>query len=199
MKFDIRNTIDLVVGGLTRPQQVWTSYLGENPPWQRTLVELTGPLIVANVVLGLLLSRMVGGPAPFGLAGHWFGALVLSLVLASIGFGVAVSVFNFLAGVFGGKSNFSRAFAALSLAAIPVWVAGIVGSAIPWFGGLIGLAGAVVTLVFIYKIIPLALAVPDNKRALHFVVSLVAVLIINVVIASLLGVGQVGGGPKTYN
>lgn len=199
MNFDFKKTIDLVIGGLTNPQQTWTDYLGENPGWQQTLVVLTGPLILANVVLSLLLSRMMGTMSPFGLAGNWFAALVLGLLLACIGFAVAVFVFNFLAGVFGGKADFSRAFAAMSLAAIPAWIAGIVGAAIPWIGGLIGLAGAIVTLVFLYKIMPLALAVPDSKRVLHFVVSLVAVLVINIVVASLLGVGRMGSRAGGYD
>jgi hypothetical protein len=199
MEFDFKKTIDLVVGGLTRPQETWTSYLGENPGWQQTLVVLTGPLLLANVVLSLLLSRMTGTIAPYGLAGHWFGALVLALVMASIGFAVAVLVFNFLAGVFGGKSDFSRAFAALSLAAIPAWVAGVIGSAIPWIGGLIGLAGAVVSLVFLYKLLPLALDVPDGKRVLHFIVSLIAVLVINIVVATVLGIGQMGTAAPVYD
>ena len=197
MNFDFKKTIDLVVGGLMRPQETWTSYLGENPSWQQTLVALTGPLILANVVLSLLLSRMMGTMSPFGLAGSWFGALVLGLIMTVIGFAVSVLVFNFLAGVFGGKSNFSRAFAAVSLAAIPAWIAGIIGAAIPWLGGLIGLAGAIVTLVFLYKIMPLALAVPDSKRVLHFVVSLIAVLVINVIIGSVLGLGRMGSGVAT--
>jgi hypothetical protein len=95
--------------------------------------------------------------------------------------------------VFGGKANFSRAFAALSLVAIPAWIAGIVGAAVPWVGGLISLAGAIIALVFLYKIIPLALEVPDTKRVLHFVVSLVVVLVINLVIGGALGLGRMTG------
>jgi hypothetical protein len=199
MNFDVKKTMDLVVGGLMRPRETWTGYLGENPTWQQTLITLTGPLIVANVLLSLLLSRMMGTMSPFGLAGNWFAALVLGFVFACIGFAVAVAVFNFLAGVFGGKSDFSRAFAAVSLAMIPAWVAGIVGAAIPWVGALIGLAGAVVALVFLYQIMPLALGVPDSKRVLHFVVSIIAVLVINVVVATVLGVGRMGAGASSYD
>lgn len=181
------------------PAETWSSYLGENPGWQQTLVVLTAPLILANVVLGLLLSRIMGTMSPFGLGGNWFAALVFGLVLACIGFAVAVFVFNFLAGIFGGKPDFSRAFAAMSLVAIPAWVAGIIGAAIPWLGVLISLAGAIVSLVFLYKIIPLAWEVPEGKHVLHFVVSLVAVVVINMVIASVLGVGRMGAGASSYD
>jgi hypothetical protein len=199
MNFDYRKTLDLVKGGLLNPAATWSSYLGENPGWQQTLIVLTGPLILANVVLGLLLSRMMGTMSPFGLAGNWLAALVVGLVLACVGFAVAVLVFNFLAGVFGGKPDFSRAFAAMSLAAIPAWIAGIIGAAIPWVGALITLAGGIVTLVFLYKVMPLALGVPDSKRVLHFVVSLVAVVVINVIVATVLGVGRMGTGASTYD
>lgn len=199
MNFDYKKTLDLVKGGLLNPAATWSSYLGENPGWQQTLVVLTAPLILANIVLSLLLSRMMGTMSPFGLAGNWFAALVLGLVMACIAFAVAVFVFNFLAGVFGGKPDFSRAFAAMSLAAIPAWIAGIIGAAIPWVGGLISLAGAIVTLVFLYKILPLALGVPDSKRVLHFVVSLVAVLVVNIIVATVLGIGRMGTGSSAYD
>ena len=199
MAFDIKKTIDLVIGGLTSPAETWDSYLGENPTWQQTLVVLTAPLILANVILSLLLSRIMGTMSPVGLSGGWLSALVLSLVMACIGFAVAAMVFNFLAGVFGGKADFSRAFAALSLAAIPAWIAGIVGSAVPWVGWLIALAGGILTLVFLYRIVPLALAVPDNKRVLHFVASLVVALIINIVVANLLLGGRIHPEVSRYD
>lgn len=199
MNFDFKKTLDLVKGGLLTPAETWNSYLGENPNWQQTLVVLTAPLILANIVLGLLLSRMMGTVSPFALAGNWFAALVLGLVMACAAFAVAVFVFNFLAGVFGGKPDFSRAFAAMSLAAIPAWIAGIVGAAVPWLGPLISLAGAIVTLVFLYKILPLALGVPDSKRVLHFVVSLVLILVIDIVIATVLGIGRAGTSGSSYD
>lgn len=193
MKVDFQKTVELVKGGLMQPTQTWNSYLAESRGWQQTLVVLTGPLILANVVLGLLLSRMMGTMSPFGLGGNWFTALVLGLVLACVGFAIAVMVFNALAGVFGGQPDFSRAFAAMSLIAIPAWIAGIIGAALPWVGGLISLAGAIVSLVFLYKIIPLAWKVPDSKRILHFIVSLVAVIVINMVLGAVLGMGDQPG------
>lgn len=192
MNFDFKKTLELVKGGLLNPNETWASYLAENQDWKSTLVTLTGPLLLANIVLSLLLSRMMGTLSPFVMGGNWFSALIFGLVMAAIGFAVVVLVFSFLAGTFGGKADFSRAFAAVSLAAIPAWVAGIVGAAIPWLGGLISLAGGIVSLVFLYKIMPLALEVPDNKRVLHFVVSLVVVIVINMIIGSVLGVSRMG-------
>jgi hypothetical protein len=192
MKFDFKKTLELIKGGLLNPNETWASYLAENQDWKSTLIILTGPLILANIILSLLLSRMMGTLSPFVMGGNWFSALIFGLVMAAIGFAVAVFVFSFLAGTFGGKASFSRAFAAVSLAAIPAWVGGIIGAAIPWVGGLISLAGGIVSLVFLYKIMPLALEVPENNRVLHFVASLVVVIVINMIIGSVLGFNRMG-------
>jgi len=150
---------------------------------------LTGPLLVANIVLSLIFSRLIGGFAYYGYSSNFFVALLMGLIMGVIGFLIAVFVFNFLSGVFNGKPDFNRAFAAVSLAAIPAWVAGIVASIIPSVGFLIALAGGIVSLVFLYKILPLALEVPDEKRAVHFVVSLVSIFIINAVVGFMMGQG----------
>ena len=182
MKFDFNKTLELIKGGLMSPEATWRSYLAGNPSWQQTLVVLTGPLILANVILGVIFFKLIGGYSAFGVETGFFGMLVRGLVTAAIGFVIAVLVFNFLAGVFKGKADFSRAFAAVSLAAIPAWIAGIVGAAIPWIGGLITLAGMIVTLVFLYKIMPIALQVPEDKRVMHYVVSIILIIVVNVVV-----------------
>jgi hypothetical protein len=189
MNFDINKTLGLIKGGLFDHRATWERYLGENPSWRDTLIQLTGPLLVVNVVLSVILSRIMGTMSAYTLGANWFTGLLLGLVLAALAFAVAVFVFNFLAGMFGGKPDFSRAFAAISLAAIPAWIAGIIGSAIPWLGGLISLAGAIVSLVFVYQVMPLALGIPDNKRVVHFVASLVVILVINLIIGRVLGMG----------
>ncbi|MEJ8567992.1 Yip1 family protein [Elongatibacter sediminis] len=187
MKFDFKKTLELIRGGLLSRETTWTEYLSENPGWQQTAMVLTGPLILLNVVLGVLFARMMGGYTAYGVHMNVFSALIFALVMAVIGFLVAVFVFNFLAGVFKGKTDFSRAFAAVSLAAIPAWVAGIVGALIPGIGFLISLAGAIMTLVFLYKIMPLALDVPSEKRVMHFVVSLIVIFLINLVVGMVIG------------
>lgn len=189
MNFDFKKTFDLIKGGLLNHEATWNEYLADNPSWQQTAVVLTGPLIVLNVVLGLIFARVVGGYTSYGFQSNFVSALVLGLVMAVIGFFVAVLVFNFLAGVFKGKPDFSRAFAAVTLAAIPAWIAGIVGALIPGIGFLITLAGGIVSLVFLYKIMPLALGVPADKRVIHFVVSLIAIVIINIVLGAVFGAG----------
>lgn len=193
MAFDINKTLNLIKGGLLDSQNTWKRYFEENPPWQDTAIQLTGPLLIANVLLTLIFSRLVGGYAYFGYGQGFLAALVSGLVFAAISFAVVVAVFAFLAGVFKGKANFSRAFAAVSLAAIPSWIAGIVGAIVPWIGWLIALAGGILSLVYLYKIIPLALEVPEDKRVVHFIASLVSVLVVNFILAAVLGAGAMRG------
>jgi hypothetical protein len=56
------------------------------------------------------------------------------------------------------------------------------------------MAGGIISLVFLYKILPLALEVPDEKRAVHFVVSLVTIFIINAVVGFMMGQGAMRQG-----
>ena len=137
MNFDFAKTLSLVKGGLTDHQATWKSYLDENPDWQQTAMVLTGPLIVGSVLLSVIFSRTIGGFGYLGYHSNFFAAVFWGLVMAVIGFFIAVFIFNFLAGVFKGTSNFSRAFAALSLAAIPSWIASVLGALIPVIGFLI--------------------------------------------------------------
>lgn len=194
MAFDIKKTLNLIKGGLLDPRNTWNSYLEKDPAWQDTAIQLTGPLLAANVLLTLIFSRLSGGYVYFGYGQNFLAALVSGLVFAAIGFAVVVAVFCFLASVFKGKSHFSRAFAAVSLAVIPGWVAGVVGALIPWVGWLISLAGFVLSLVYLYRIIPLALEVPEDKRVVHFIASIVCIFVINLILAAVLGTGSMARG-----
>ena len=192
MQFDLTKTLSLIKGGLLDHANTWKTYLEDCPDWKATALVLTGPLFILNILLSLIFSRLAGGYAVYGYQSSWFMALITSLVMGALGFAIVVFVFNYLAGIFKGTPNFSRAFAAVSLAVIPAWVAGALAGLIPYLGFLIALAGGVLTLVFLYRIMPLALGVPDDKRVVHFVVSLVAVIIINMIIGLTLGLGSAG-------
>lgn len=196
MKYDFSKTLALTKGGLLDHQTTWKSYLEDSPGWQQTAMVLTGPLILANVLLSLVFSRLIGGFAYYDYYGGFLSALFWGLIMACLGIVIAVYTFDFLAGIFKGKRNFSRAFAAVSLAAIPAWTAGIVGAVVPYIGFLITLAGGIMSLVFLYKIMPLALDVPDEKRVVHFIASLLAIIVLNFIAGSILGVGAIGNSSQ---
>ena len=79
MKFDFAKTLSLVKGGLIDHQATWKSYLDENPDWKYTAMVLTGPLIIANVLLSVIFSRMIGGFAYLGYHSNIFMALFLPM------------------------------------------------------------------------------------------------------------------------
>jgi len=190
MEFDYKKTLELIKGGLMDHQTTWTSYLDDNPAWQQTAMVLTGPMIIASVILTSIFSRIVGGYSYYGYGMGFFQGLLFGLVMAAAGIAIGSFVLSLLAGTFGGKPSFPRALAALSLAAIPGFLAGIVGSLIPYLGPLISLAGGILSLVFLYKIIPLALEVPDGKRVVHFILSLVGMFVANMILSYTLGFGS---------
>lgn len=190
MQFDFNKTLALIKGGLLDHQNTWKRYLEDCPGWQQTALVLTVPLFVVNILFSLIFSRIAGGFSMYMYPGNWFTALIYSLVMGAISFAIIVLVFNFLAGTFKGTPNLSRAFAAVSLAVIPAWVAGPIAALIPYIGFLLALAAGILSLVFLYRIMPLALGVPDDKRTAHFWVSIVAVIVINMIIGLTLGMGR---------
>jgi len=189
MEFDIKKTLELVKNGLLNPEGTWNSFLEENPEWQKTLILLTGPVLLASVVLNVIFSRMLGGYGAYAVGGNIVTALLIGLITAIAGFILFVFIASFFAGKFGGTSDFSRAFAAVSLAAIPAWLASIAAAIIPWLGVFVSIAGAIWSLVLLYKIFPLALGVPQEKRVVHFVVTLIVTVVCNVILGTLLVFG----------
>ncbi|MBE9538527.1 MAG: YIP1 family protein [Proteobacteria bacterium] len=193
-KFNLSKTLGLIKGGLIDHQATWNAYFQDCPGWQTTAINLTAPLLLANVLIGAILGQIFGGFSAYGYYDNVFSALFFGLIIACIGFTVAVFVFSTMAGVFQGKSDFSRSFAAVSLAAIPSWLAGMVAAILPgFFGSLLSLAGGVLSLVFMYRLMPLALAIPDAKKTVHFISSLVIILIVNIVVGSLLPISHSTG------
>lgn len=183
MNFDFAKTLALVKGGLLDKETTWKAYFEECPGWKETAIALTGPLLIASSVLSIIFSELFGTFSQYAYIDNFLGSLVLSLVLGVLAFIVATLVFGAMAKVFKGKNDFSRAFAAVSFAAIPAWVASVLGSLIPWLGPFVMLAGGIMTLVFMYKIMPLALEVPDDKRVAHFISSIVTIIIINMILS----------------
>jgi hypothetical protein len=185
MNFDLNKTISLTRGGLLDRENTWRTYFESSPDWKDTAVSLTAPLLLANVVLGIVFSRLSGGFFSYGPGQGFLGAMVIGLAMAIIGVILFTLVINQMAGVFGGKSDFSRAFAAVTFAMIPSWLAAIVGALIPVVGLFVAMAGGIIGLVFLYQILPLALAIPDQKRVAHFVSSIVLGIALQMIIGFL--------------
>ena len=180
---DINRTIQLVVGALFDSEATWRSYLPEAGSWQKTALLLTGPLIVASAVVAYLLSLLSGDSSMFGMFRPTLMSTAFGIVMGAIGAGIIAFIFSALAGAFGGKNNFALGLAAITLAFVP----GYVGQALawlPWVGRLLAFGLGIFSLVQLWKIIPIYLEVPDGKRATHYIVSLVATIVVMVIIGT---------------
>jgi hypothetical protein len=183
--FDFDTTLNWVTGVLKDPHGTAAAYRETRPPWQRTFIQITLPVYVAAAVAGFILSWIFGRPFMYGaVAGAplWF---LLSLVWSVAFFFVVVFIFDFFAGVFQGERNYDMMFAALGLAMVPAVVGGAL-SPLPWIGWLIGLAAGIYGLVLAYQFIPRFVTLPDNKRVVHFVVSLIVAFVVNLIVAGIL-------------
>jgi hypothetical protein len=193
--FDIARTIALIRGGLFDPTATWEAYHAENRSWQDTAMILTIPMIVITMVFAGILSLLFSGFYAFPRYGG-FGQWLSTFIWLLVGFMLTASIFTFLAGVFKGRADMNRGVAALSLASLPSY-AGIVLGTLPMLGWLFSLGLGILGLVFFYRIIPLYLKVPDDKRAVHFIVSLVATSVVAVLLGMIFGVGMMNNDFQT--
>jgi hypothetical protein len=175
-----------VRGVLLTPDATVAEYRALDAPWQRTVGEVTAPVIGSAYLIGVLLSLVTGSDAAFGAGGGSPFWMLVSLAWAiGVAF-VAAFVFDAFAGNFGGQRSFDRAFAMVSLAMIPGALGGIL-SAVPWIGWILSLAASVYGLVLLYRFVPTFLAVPEASRVAHFAISIVVCIVVNLVVAVVLG------------
>jgi hypothetical protein len=177
-------TIELVTGALFDARATWQRYLPEADDWQKTAFLLTGPLIILSAVLGYVIGLVGSGASVFGFRPTLMGMLA-GMIMSAIAAGVVAFIVSVLAGMFGGKSSFARGLAATTLAFVP----GYLGQALnwlPWIGTLVALGLFIYALVLLWRIIPIYLDVPDNKRTGHYILSLVAVIVTMFLISMLM-------------
>ena len=182
--FDINKTLTLIKGGLFEPKDTWKAYLEEKKGWKETALALTLPLVLVSAVVTSLLAWVFSSYMPSGI-----GATLMRIIMSFVGISMASFVFSYAASMFGGKHDFSKGFAALSLAAIPGLIGSMLG-ALPFVGMLLSLGLGILGLVYLYKIIPSYLEVPQAKRVVHFIVSLLVSFVLMAGLGMLLGLGD---------
>jgi hypothetical protein len=190
--FDLKRTAQLIQGALFDSEATWRNYLPEAGDWKKTALLLTVPLIVASALIAYLLSFTGGDSSLFVQFRPTLMTTLLSMLTGAIAAGIVAFIVSALAGVFGGKNSFALGLAATSLAFVP----GYLGQALtwlPWIGRLLMLGLFIYALVLLWRIIPIYLEVPQNKRAGHYVLSLLATIITMFIIGSLVGGALYGG------
>jgi hypothetical protein len=170
--FDVNRTAQIIKGALLQPRATWQVYLPNVDDWRQTLKELSLPLIIGALILSFLLSLIFPGSAS-SFVGLGLGGVVFAIVGGILGLLISAFIFAFLAGVFKGRNDFDKAFAALSLTSVPAY-AGIMIESLPLIGYLLSLLLTIYSLVLTYQIIPDALGVPQERRIVHFISCLIA-------------------------
>ena len=183
--FDPTRTISLVKGAILDSEATWRAYLPEAGDWKKTAVLLTGPLIVVSVVLGYLVALVFAGDSIFVRARPTLPMSLMNIIVGFVAIGVIAWILSTLSGVFGGKSSFALGLAAATLAFVPGYVGQIV-TWLPWIGGLLAIGLAIYSLVLLWRIIPIYLEVPGSKRVLHYVISLIAAIIVMAIVGNIL-------------
>ena len=182
--FDPNRTLALVKGALLDAEATWRSYLPEAGDWQKTAFLLTGPLIVISLVMAYLGGFTSSGSSLMAMFRPTIASTLVNMVFAVIGIGIASFIYSAVAGAFGGKKDIALALAALTLAFVPGYV-GQAFSWLPWIGGLLAFVLGIYSLVLLWRILPLYLEVPASKRAAHYIVSLLATVVVMIVIGAL--------------
>tara|TARA_R110000782_G_scaffold100645_4_gene186821 strand:- start:558 stop:1622 length:1065 start_codon:yes stop_codon:yes gene_type:complete len=174
-------TIELIKGAFFDAEATWRSYLPESDDWQKTALLLTVPLIITAAILGYAIGFFSAGSSLLGLRPTLLHTLV-TMLMSAISAGMVAFIVSALAGMFDGKASFARGLAATSLAFVP----GYLGQALnwlPWIGTIVALALFVYALVLLWCVIPVYLDVPDNKRAAHYITTLVVTIIAMAIIS----------------
>jgi hypothetical protein len=182
--FDIQATIKWVTAVLSDPDNVATSYRDTSPGWQQSFFQLTLPLYVGSYVVAGVLALITGGSLLLGSLS--FGIFLFSLLWSLVWTFAIAYIFEFFSGMFDGKRGFDAAYAVIALAIVPA-AAGSALAPLPWLGWLISLAGGIYSLMLAYRFLPVFLEVPEPARVKHFVLSIVAALVVNLIVSLTIG------------
>jgi hypothetical protein len=177
---DLQATIRWVTGVLTEPDATAGRYRETVPTWQTTLFTLTLPLYVGAYLIAVLVSLVTGG-------GVFFGSLSVGIIVFAFLWSLAWTfvialLFDWLSGVFDGKRDFDASYAVVGLAIVPAAIGTAIGP-LPWIGWLIGLAASIYSLMLAYRFLPLFLEIPEDSRAKHFALSIVAAFVVNMIVS----------------
>lgn len=147
-------------GMVLQPSETMRSDAVPAPPWRIVMGQHLAPLAI--VTLGFALAtRFMFGTVAIG------GVAIVQTVVAILAFLIATAavalVMKSVAGMSHGRSDYDSAFALLALSQTPA----LLGQALQALGGigmLIGVAGAIYSLVILFKGIPIVLGVPEDER-----------------------------------
>lgn len=183
---DLKRFWRLVRDGLVHPRKMWEDYFSQERGWRETAVQLILPLILLTALIVPALSSLFGAPQvlgaeTFGLRGFASGILGTTIAMVAMG-----AITGFTAKWFSDRASFERGFAAVSVTSVPAFAADVVGT-VPLVGWVVEITGSIVSILFLYQVIPLALGVPRHRRVPHFVLTLTGAVAVGVALSLVFG------------
>ena len=111
---------------------------------------------------------------------------VAMYVMGLIGIFLWSLIINALAPTFGGQKDSVQSLKTAAYAATGAWVGGLF-QVIPWFGWLIGLAGAVYSVYLLYVGLPHTMKAPAEKSAGYTAVTIIVAIVLSWVLWAIVG------------
>lgn len=181
-----QSIVTRVKGILLKPNEEWAIIDGEQTSIQKLYVGYA--LILAAIpALAAFLGFVISG---------WGVTFALSVGISNyvgslIGVGILGLVIEFLAPQFGAEKNRIAAFKVAVYSMTAAWVGGIF-YLLPALGILAGLAG-LYGLYLLYLGLPKLMKAPAEKVLTYTIVVVIAALVINIVVAGIIGGMSMGG------
>lgn len=190
--FELEKTVKYIKGAIKEPEPTWDEYISENYDWKTTAVLITLPLVIVSMLVNFLITKFFFGSE---LMGEIYSSelLLKAIVFAVAGYLILAYIVAFFSSKFGGEEDYDKSFAAVSLCAAPAALGSAISS-IPVLGWIISIVLSVYTLILFYRSMPVFLKVPENKRIIHFIVSIICWLIAAGIIGSVFGLTALGTG-----
>lgn len=195
---DVNKIIARAKAILLSPRTEWPVIAAEPDTVAGLYAGYIAVLAAIPPIVGFLSMSLIGVSVPFlgsyrvGL-GAGLSAAVLTYIMALVGVFVVTLIVDALAPTFGGERNRVQALKVVAYAYTASWVAAIIGI-IPGLGLLAALAGLVFGLYLLNLGLPVLMKCPPDKSISYTVVSVVAAIVVgfvlNLVIASVAGVGM---------
>jgi uncharacterized membrane protein len=180
-----------VINILSKPAQEWPVIASESTDIAALYKEYIIPLAAIPAICGFLGMTLIGVTMPLvgqlrtpivsGLAG-----LIVGYVLSLVGMFLAAFIVDKLAPSFQSSGGIVQALKMVAFSSTPSWVAGVL-QLVPLLGAL-ALLAALYGVYLFYVGLPSVMKTPPDKVIPYMVVSMVVIIVIFVVTASISGI-----------
>jgi hypothetical protein len=183
------NIVDRVKAIILNPKKEWEVISQENTLSATLLTSYLIPLVLIPVIASFIGYGLIGYRVPF--IGHvaglssGFNWAVIMLINMIAGIYISAFIIDFLATNFGAERNFNKAFSLVTYAYTPSLVAGVF-FLLPSLRILVTLAG-IYGLYLLYLGLKPMMKSPEEKTTTYFIVSLIVVVAVYVLLATILG------------